>query len=224
MSGLRGRPLGGRADAEVAADAGAWCAPAPRAYLLGLGADFAMARLAVTGDFGHERAERGTTATQPSRGSGVCQVCPHLRGKLDPPTFDLFCRFTFRLRRTGHTRLMHEKSLEDSLPQSDTRSRGYNCDVEVRQQGSNACAARLGSASAAAVAAAAADVPLAIRWLIWQWTAGEGPTRASGGRGEAQAPPPRDGGARIRVSARARAESARSARSASMAEREHASA
>ena len=91
MSGLRGRPLGGRADAEVAADAGAWCAPAPRAYLLGLGADCAMARLAVTGDFGHERAERGTTATQPSRGSAVCQVCPHLRGKLDPPTFDLFC-------------------------------------------------------------------------------------------------------------------------------------
>ena len=91
MSGLRSRPLGGRADAEVAADAGAWCAPAPRAYLLGLGADFAMARLAVTGDFGHERAERGTTATQPSRGSAVCQVCPHLRGKLDPPTFDLFC-------------------------------------------------------------------------------------------------------------------------------------
>ena len=39
MSGLRSRPLGGRADAEVAADAGAWCAPAPTAYLLGLGAD-----------------------------------------------------------------------------------------------------------------------------------------------------------------------------------------
>ena len=91
MSELRSRPLGGRADAEVAADAGAWCAPAPRAYLLGLGADFAMARLAVTGDFGHERAERGTMATQRSRGSAVCQVCPHLRGKLDPPTFDLFC-------------------------------------------------------------------------------------------------------------------------------------
>ena len=78
---------------------------------------------------------------------------------------------------------MHEKSLEDSLPQSDTRSRGYNYDV-VRQQGSNACAARLGSAAAAAVAAAAADVPLAIRWLIWQSTAGEGPTRASGGVAE----------------------------------------
>ena len=91
-----------------------------------------MARLADTGEFGHERAERGTMATHRSRGSAVCQVCPHLRGKLDPPTFDLFCRFTFRLRRTGHTRLMHEKSLEDSLPQSDTRSHGYNYDVEVR--------------------------------------------------------------------------------------------
>ena len=79
---------------------------------------------------------------------------------------------------------MHEKSLEDSLPQSDTRSRGYNYDVEVRQQGSNACAARLGSAAAAAAAAAAADVPLAIRWLIWQWTSGKGPTRASGGVAE----------------------------------------
>ena len=53
---------------------------------------------------------------------------------------------------------------------------------KVRQQGSNARAARLGSAAAAA--AAAADVPLAIRWLIWQWTAGEGPTRASGGVAE----------------------------------------
>ena len=78
-------------DAEMVVTVGAWCAPAPTAYLLDLGADFAMARLAVTGDFGHERAERGTTATQPSRGSAVCQVCPHLRGKLDPPTFDLFC-------------------------------------------------------------------------------------------------------------------------------------
>ena len=77
---------------------------------------------------------------------------------------------------------MHEKSLEDSLPQSATRSHGYNYDVEVRQQGSNACAALLGSAAAAA--AAAADVPLAIRWLIWQWTAGEGPTRASSGVAE----------------------------------------
>ena len=45
-------------------------------------------------------------------------------------------------------------------------------------------AARLGSAAAAAVAAAAADVPLAIRWLMWQWTAGAGPTRASGGVAE----------------------------------------
>ena len=78
-------------DAEMVVTVGAWLV---RAGTDSLSARprrrFAMARLAVTGNFGHERAERGTTATQPSRGSGVRQVCPQLRGKLNTPTFDLF--------------------------------------------------------------------------------------------------------------------------------------
>ena len=74
-------------DAEMVVTVGAWCAPAPTAYLLGLGADFAMARLAVTGDFGHERAGTGHDGDTAEQRLSCVPGVPALAGKARPAHF-----------------------------------------------------------------------------------------------------------------------------------------
>ena len=97
-----GRRRGGRADAHVAAEAGAWCVPARTAYRLGPGADAPWVCLQVEAIMATIVTNvEGSPRSRP-RSPGVCQPARTCGESSIPPLLIYFADFVFA-RRTQDT-------------------------------------------------------------------------------------------------------------------------